>query len=139
MATNSRNSNQEKAMTIIYQSLIYDKANINYDITEIISDVLETNSFSESDFFVREVVIKALLHKEEIISVIEPNLVRFKFSRLNLVAQAILLLSYAHYYYVKDVAKSIVIDVAIKLAKKYLDDGDYRYINAVLDKVLNEN
>ena len=29
-----------------------------------------------------------------------------------------------------------MINVAVELAKKYLDDGEYRFINAVLDKIL---
>lgn len=131
----SRNANQEKAMIIIYDALTYEDMNIDYDIKEIIGDVLG-DSYENSDFYVREVVVKALLHKKEIISEIEPKLNKWKFSRLNRLAQAILLLSYAHYKYVEGVDKAIVIDIAVHLAKKYLDDGDYKFINAVLDNVL---
>ncbi|MCH5180450.1 MAG: hypothetical protein J1F32_04510 [Erysipelotrichales bacterium] len=131
----SRNANQEKAMIIIYDALTYDDMGINYDITEVISNVLDED-YIDSDLYVKEVVIKALLHKEEIISVIEPKLNKWKFNRLTRLAQAILLLSYAHFHYVKDADKAIVIDVAIHLSKRYLDDGDYKFINAVLDNVL---
>lgn len=135
MSTSSRNSNQEKAMTIIYDALTYEHIGYDYDIKEMIGDVLDS-PFEEADFYVKEVVVKALLHKSEIIEVIEPKLNKWKFDRLNRLAQSILLLSYAHYYYVKDVEKPVVIDVAIRLAKKYIDDGDYKFINAVLDEVL---
>lgn len=135
MSTSSRNSNQEKAMTIIYDALTYEHIGYDYDIKEMIGDVLDS-PFEEADFYVKEVVVKALLHKSEIIEVIEPKLNKWKFDRLNRLSQSILLLSYAHYYYVKDVEKPVVIDVAIRLAKKYLDDGDYKFINAVLDEVL---
>lgn len=131
----SRNANQEKAMIIIYDALTYEDMNIDYDLKEIIGDVLG-DSYENSDFYVREVVVKALLHGKEIISEIEPKLNKWKFSRLNRLAQAILLLSYAHYKYVEGVDKAIVIDIAVHLAKKYLDDGDYKFINAVLDNVL---
>lgn len=131
----SRNANQEKAMIIIYDALTYEDMNIDYDIKEIIGDVLG-DSYENSDFYVREVVVKALLHEKEIISEIEPKLNKWKFSRLNRLAQAILLLSYAHYKYVEGVDEAIVIDIAVHLAKKYLDDGDYKFINAVLDNVL---
>lgn len=131
----SRNANQEKAMIIIYDALTYEDMNIDYDLKEIIEDVLG-DSYENSDFYVREVVVKALLHEKEIISEIEPKLNKWKFNRLNRLAQAILLLSYAHYKYVEGVDKAIVIDIAVHLAKKYLDDGDYKFINAVLDNVL---
>ncbi len=133
--TTSRNVNQEKAMTIIYDALTYDHMGINYDITELISNVLK-ETYDDSDFYVKEVVIKALLHKEEIIAVIEPNLNKWKFNRLTRLAQAILLLSYAHFYYVKEVDKAVVIDIAVHLSKKFLDEDDYKFVNAVLDKII---
>lgn len=131
----SRNSNQEKAMTIMYDALLYEDMNLPYQIQDVIANVLET-SYEEADFYIREVVIKGLLHKKEIIDNIEPHLNKWKFSRLNRLAQAILIISYAHYYYVQEVDKAVVIDVAVNLAKKYLDDGDYKFINAVLDNIL---
>ena len=38
----------------------------------------------------------------------------------------------------KDSDKAIVINIAVKLAKKYGDGKDYKYINAVLDNALDE-
>ena len=29
-----------------------------------------------------------------------------------------------------------MINIAVELAKKYLDDGEYRFIHAILDKIL---
>ena len=47
------------------------------------------------------------------------------------------MLSCVHYLYVDpSVAKGVVIDIAIKLAKTYLNDKDYRFVNAILDKAL---
>ena len=36
------------------------------------------------------------------------------------------------------VDKGVVIDIAVKLAKKYLSGKDYRFVNAILDNVLGE-
>jgi transcription termination factor NusB len=33
----------------------------------------------------------------------------------------------------------VVIDVAVKLAKTYLDAKDYKFVNAILDKVLTRD
>jgi transcription termination factor NusB len=63
-------------------------------------------------------------------------MVNWKFARLNRVAQAILLLAYIHHHYVKDADKSVIIDVAVRLSKKFLHDDEYKFINAILDKVL---
>ena len=61
---------------------------------------------------------------------------KWKFDRLNRLNQAILLLSLAHYYGVGEVEKAVVINVAVSLAKKYLDYNDYKFVNAILDNVL---
>jgi len=50
--------------------------------------------------------------------------------------QSIMLLSYAHYYHIKDVDKGVVIDVAINLAKKYLGANDYKFVNGILENTL---
>ena len=52
-------------------------------------------------------------------------------------AHAIFLLALSEYKYVEEeIEKSALINVAVTLAKKYLDEKDYKFINAVLDKVL---
>jgi transcription termination factor NusB len=45
-------------------------------------------------------------------------------------------MSYIHYFHIEEVDKGVVIDIAVRLAKVYLDAKDYRFVNAVLDKVL---
>lgn len=61
---------------------------------------------------------------------------KWKFHRLNRVIQAILLMSYTHYFYIGNVDKRIVINVAIKLAKRYVVGDEYKFVNAILDEVL---
>ena len=69
-----------------------------------------------------------------------PGMNKWTFERLNRVEQALLLLSYSHYFYVEPaVDKGVVIDVAVKLAKTYLDASDYKFVNAILDKVLTRD
>ena len=60
---------------------------------------------------------------------------KWNFDRLNLVEQSILIMSYTHKQTQK-VDKGIVINIAVKLAKKYLDGDDYKFVNGILDKVL---
>ena len=60
---------------------------------------------------------------------------KWSFDRLNLIEQSILLMSYTHKQNEK-ADKRIIIDVAVKLAKKFCDKDDYKFVNAILDKVL---
>ena len=131
----SRSKNQNLAMMLIYESLTYVYMDIEFDIEKLISNHLEMN-YDDVNLFIKQTVIKSLINKEEIIEDIQKKMPNWKFDRINRLAQAILLQAVTHYRYVEKVDKTIVIDNAVKLAKKYLDEGDYRFINAVLDAVL---
>ena len=69
----------------------------------------------------------------EIKAAFTPYLKNWKWDRLPLLTQAILLMSYAHYKYVEKVDAKVVINVAVELAKKYIDDKQAKFINAILD------
>ena len=131
----SRNEYQEIAMSIIYDTLTYDSIGLDYDIKELISDIAGL-PYEEVDLFLKEIVVKSINYRDEIIKRIEPKLVNWTFVRLNRLAQAILIMSVAHYFYIGNVDKAIVINVAVVLAKKYLISDDYKFINALLDNVL---
>ena len=131
----SRNEYQEIAMSIIYDTLTYDSMGLDYDIKELISDIAGL-PYEEIDLFLKEIVVKSINYRDEIIKKIEPKLVNWTFVRSNRLAEAILIMSVAQYFYIGNVDKAIVINVAVVLAKKYLISDDYKFINALLDNVL---
>ena len=127
---------REKVMEALYSCLIKEKANDNYDPREVLADVFDSEAYDNIDVFAREIFVRALVNKTEIISSVEEHLNRWTFDRLNTIAQAIFLLAVSECNYSELTEKPIVINCSVDLAKKYLDSKDYRYINAVLDKVL---
>ncbi len=132
----SRNQEQEKMMHVIYSVLFYEKNNEEYDITSLIEGAFDMD-YSDVEVYPKECIVKTLINKEIIDEVISANLSeKIKINRINLVAHAILLLAIGEVKYVQEINKSAMINVAVELAKKYLDDGEYRFINAVLDKIL---
>ncbi|MCQ2752893.1 MAG: transcription antitermination factor NusB [Bacilli bacterium] len=131
----SRNQSHELIMQSLYIALTYAAMKEEIDIPKIMEGVYKT-PFNDIDKFSRGVVIKTLAHTNEIIPLFESKLKNWKWSRLPKITQAILLMSYAHYHYVEKVDKAVVINTAIRLAKKYLDQNDYKFINGVLDQVL---
>ncbi len=131
----SRNQEQEKVMFIIYQVLFLSRLEKQYDIQNIIEETLEL-PYDEVSVFIKEVSIKVIKHHQEIKEVIEPNCLSWKYERINLIIISILMLGIGEYKFVGDVDKSIIIDVCVKLAKKYGDERDYKFVNALLDKVL---
>ena len=59
------------------------------------------------------------------------------FDRINSVAKAIFFVSCSENY-IDECDKKIIINEGVNLAKKYIPNDDYKYINAILDKVINE-
>lgn len=131
----SRNKQQEYALYIIYSALVHRKADIAFAPDQAVSDLTEIDYY-ENDIFLRELVVKSLLHIDDIIIEISKHLVKWKFDRLNMLSQAILIMSYAHFYYVEKIDKAILINIAVKFAKKFVPGDDFKYINAILDKVI---
>lgn len=132
----SRNSLQEVAMTAIYDALTYENLKEPIPVEGIVSSLCEL-PYEECDYFVKASLIMTIRHKAEIVPLFETKMKKWTFDRLNRLEQAILLLAYVHYKYVEEgVDKKVVIDIAIKQAKKFLEDGDYKFVNAILDNVL---
>lgn len=131
----SRNQQQEYALYVIYSALVYRKAELDFAPDQSLSDLTEIDYY-ENDIFLRELVIKSLINLDHIIVELTPHLVKWKFDRLNMLSQAILIMSYAHYFYVEKIDKAIVINIAIKFAKRFVPGEDYKYINAILDRVI---
>lgn len=131
----SRNKLQELSMTAVYDILFYIDMNHEIDIKDIVSSLCEL-PYEECDVYIKEIAIETVKHFPEIVAHLSQYMLKWKFTRINKLSQAILILSYVHFYFVKDTEKGVVINVAVKLAKKYLDDRDYQYINAILDKAL---
>ena len=130
----SRNEEHELIMTCIYDALLYSNMYKEFSVEEIMTSVFGVE-YDEISFFVKEMVIKSLSHINEIKKVFQDRMPKWNFDRLNLLERAILIMSYTHRQ-TQDTDKRIIINIAVKLAKTYLDKDDYKFVNGILDKVL---
>jgi len=132
----SRNKEHELIMISIYDALIFIQMKDEFSLEDLMSGVYEL-PYEDIPLFSKEIVVKSLSHLDEIKAAFQAKMETWLFSRLNNLEQAILIMSYTHVHFTDDNAdKGVVIDVAIRLAKKYLDKGDYKFVNAILDNVL---
>ncbi len=131
----SRNQLQKTALFAIYDALTYLDMKEPVPIESIVAGLCET-TYEEADYFVKAALIYSIKHYEEIVKIFNDHMNKWTFDRLNRVEQALLLLSYVHYFHIGEVEKAVVIDVAVNLAKAYLDQKDYRFVNGILDNVL---
>ena len=124
-------------MTVIYNELsdftLGDGKEFR-DARELISSLCEC-PYSEVSDYIKKTVAYALNNYGAIKDVFIPKLNNWKWDRLPLLTQAILLMSYAHMQ-IETVEKRIVIDVAVNLAKKYVEPKQAKFVNAILDGVL---
>ena len=125
----NRTEAREKIMVILYQIDFYVKEGMSYDIDEVIQENLEIDNK-----FVRDVVYGVIKNIENIDKIITKYLDNWDLDRLGKTDKAILRLgTYEMLYY--DTPKVVVINEAVELAKKYSDDKIVKLINAVLDKI----
>ena len=125
----TRTEAREKIMVILYQIDFYVKENIPYELEEVFKENLEMDNK-----YVRDVVNGVLENLESLDSTITKYLENWDLDRLGKTDKAILRLAafeMIHY----DTPKVVVINEAIELAKKYSDDKVVKLINAVLDKI----
>ena len=131
----SRNKEQEKILGILYQALVLIDLKQELDVKQLLMDAYDCD-FEDVPLFSQQILVYSLKDLDTITKAFQANMINWTFNRINKLEQALLILSYSHFYYVKDVDKKVVIDVAVKLAKKYLDSTDYKFVNAILDKTL---
>lgn len=136
----SRTKSQELIMQSISSYLICNNANVAFDVENTLSDICNLE-YEDVPIYIKEVVIKSIKYQDEAVSYLSSYLKKWKFSRLNTCVQAILLMSYINYKYMDDekIDKGVIINVAVDLAKKYGEDDNYKFVNAVLDNCLNES
>ena len=127
-------------MTVIYDEIAdqtSSRTNNFRDVNEIITGMTDEGlTFEQHSPFVQNMISLTLNNYGSIVSAFEPHLRNWKWDRLPLLTRAVLLMSYAHFYYVEKIDKRIVINTAVELAKKYIEDKQAKFINAILDEVL---
>ena len=120
---------REKIMIILYQLDFYVKEKIAYELDDVFKENLEIDNE-----YVRSIVNGVLDKQVEIDNMINKYLENWDLDRLGKTDKAILrLATYEMLYF--DTPVIVVINEAVELAKRYSDDKVVKLINAVLDKI----
>ena len=132
----SRNQQNYVIMTVVYNE-INDSVfgDSQRDATELMAELCEV-PFEEVPDYIKNVVYYSLNKYDEIVTAFLPHLKNWTWKRIPSITKSILVMSYAHYTYVEKIDKKIIISIAIELAKKYIDEKQAKFINAILDEVL---
>ena len=133
----SRNQEHYIIMTVIYDELsdfVYGTSDSFRDARQLIADISGI-PYSENSDYLKNAIAYSLNHYGEIKDAFVPHLNKWKWERLPLLTQSVLLMSYAHSK-IEEVDKKVIINIAVDLAKKYIDPKQAKFINAILDEVL---
>ena len=137
----NRTITREKAMTVLYQILLYKKNSISYTIDGVTDEMMggiELEDRKKIDLdFLSSLVNGVLDNLEEIDKNISKYLENWNIERLGLTDQAIVRIATYELIYT-DTPNLVCINEAIELSKKYSDEKVSKMINGVLDKIHHE-
>lgn len=119
-------------MTILYQINIYKKNKIDYDVDEVMKEVLPLENE-----FVKDVVYGVITNQEDIDKLANKYMKDWTIDRLGNTDQAILRMGIYELIYT-ETPEIVAINEAVELAKDYSDDDVRKMINSVLDRVYHE-
>lgn len=132
MGHKNRSELREIIMQALYQIDIYEGKKMEYNLEEIIKDILETENE-----FVNSTIEGVLESKNELDELANKHMTDWTVDRIGSTDRAILRLGI--YELIKtDTPPIVVINEAVELAKKYSDDKVVGIINSVLDKIYHE-
>lgn len=140
MKTN-RTITREKTMTILYQIFLYKKNKINYDINDVIDEVLNNIDIEErkkiDTEFLNSLTSGVLDNMNDIDNRVSKYIESWSIDRLGLTDQAIIRMSVYELIYT-ETPDLVCINEAIELSKKYSDEKVSKMINGILDKIYHE-
>ena len=128
----TRSELREKVMTILYQIYLYRKNNIAYDIDSVIKENIEIGNE-----FVKDMVYGVITYTDELDRIANELLNNWTIDRLDAMGAVILRMGIYELKYT-ETPDLVVINEAIELAKRYSDENVRKMINAVLDKLINQ-
>ena len=129
METN-RSELRKIIMTSLYQISVYKSNKIEYDIKQVIKNLLEVENE-----FVNDIVFGVEDNIEELDKIANKYLNDWTIDRLGKTDQAILRMGIYELLHT-DTPDIVCINEAVELAKEYSDDKVKNMINAVLDSIM---
>ena len=132
MKETNRSELRKIIMTVLYQISVYKSNKINYDIKNVIKELLKVENE-----FVNTIVYGVEEKILELDEIANKYLKDWTIDRLGKTDQAILRMSLYELLYT-DTPDIVCINEAVELAKEYSDDKVKNMINAVLDSVMKD-
>ena len=96
------------------------------------------SSKGERDPFLEEIVRGVLMHRQEIDRLIEHYSENWRLDRIAPIDHTILRIAIFELLYCDDIPPKVTLNEAVDLGKQYGSENSGRFINGILDRILNE-
>ncbi|MGE5422462.1 MAG: transcription antitermination factor NusB [Ignavibacteriales bacterium] len=131
----SRRKTRDAAFKVLFQVDL-----VNADVNEAIKILGEEFKLVDNQFeFLTQLVHGTLQHQTEIDERITRFSPEWQLERMGAVDRNLLRMATYEIVYEQDVHPVVAINEAVELAKRYGDDNSKNFINAILDRIREEN
>lgn len=134
ISSNLKNNTQWKKRVNLFR-LIYAFLQTNNSEQEIINNIDDDEIGGETFVEQRKILKNIIDNFDKYKEIVNNNLKNWSFDRISDVDKALFLCALGEYN-VLHTNKSIIIDQTLITAKRYSNPNAYKYINAILDKIL---
>ncbi|MCU0644875.1 MAG: transcription antitermination factor NusB [bacterium] len=108
-------------------------------LEQITKEVIETEEKNEGIIsFAEELAKITISHSKDLDQLIERWAHNWEFSRIAIIDKLILRMAISEFLYFEDIPPKVSIDEAIEISKKYSTEQSGKFINGILDSVLND-
>lgn len=129
----SRHQARERALQILFQYDIHGRSGLWLDVFW-----KENETTDEARAFAERLVAGVLEQKPELDALISQYATNWKISRMPIVDRNILRAGVYELLWMDDVPAKVTLNEAVELAKSFGDEEASKFVNGILDKVLNQ-
>jgi len=104
-------------------------------IEQIVSDLKKDKATFE---FARQLILKVVETEAELDTIIRKRVANWEFNRLALIDRVILRMCICELLYFEDIPPKVSINEAIEIARRYSTEKSDKFVNGVLDSVLDD-
>lgn len=132
----SRREQREEIFKLLYRFSFYEKDDYNnqLEIYKTSHDLKLTDQ--ELDYILNKVA-SIVDNLQKIDDFISNNTIKWSIDRLSKVILSILRLGVYEIIYDADIPDKVAVNEAVELAKKYADEDDFGFVNALLGKAIS--
>lgn len=125
---------RERVLQALYAHEI-SREPIDFVIEQIVAD-LKRDQATYS--FARQLILKVIETKDELDTIIRKRVANWEFNRLALIDRVILRMCICELLYFEDIPPKVSINEAIEIARRYSTEKSDKFVNGVLDSVLDD-